>query len=299
MIPLPQAQSLKIEHIGIGVFDGVHRGHQEIIATVLKQSSDPQSCALLTFDPHPLEVISPEKAPSRLGSTRRMHYWIQQFGIPHLLLIPFDQKVRHLSPVEFMIWLKRYLPHLQSITVGFNWRFGFNGLGSTLTLVDLGSQLNFSTHIVPPLLIDELPASSTRIREALSQKKFSFVEKLLGHPFEVVGTVIPGDGKGKTIGFPTANLETARLQLPPFGVYGCRVLLRDKIYPAVVNYGIRPTFHKSKPQIEAHLIGFEGDLYNQELILQNWQWIRDEKKFSSEQELRAQIESDIASIKLS
>lgn len=295
MIPLLEASLQSIRHIGIGVFDGVHRGHQEIISTVLKQSSDPLQTALLTFDPHPLEIIAPEKAPPRLSTLSQMEFWIKNYGIPHLVLIPFDQKVRHLSPTEFIIWLKRYLPYLESITVGFNWRFGYNGLGSALSLVDLGTQLNFSTHIVPPVIIEGSPASSTRIREALLQKDFALIEKLLNHPFEITGKVVAGDGKGKTIGFPTANLFTDKLLLPPLGVYHCKVLFQKKEYRAVVNHGLRPTFQKTRPQLEVHLIDFDQEIYDQVLVLRDWRWIRDEKKFKNEIELREQIQSDIQS----
>ncbi len=293
MIPLSQAPSLGIKHIGIGVFDGVHRGHQEIIATVLQQSQTPQECAILTFHPHPLEIISPEKAPLRLTSPLRMEYWIHHYGVPHLIAIPFDEKLRHFSPHEFILWLKRHLPQLQSISVGFNWRFGFNGLGTTLTLVDLGSQLNFSTHIVPPLTIENEPASSTRIREAVLQKNFSLADQLLGHSFEISGTVIHGDGKGKTLGFPTANLTPHRQLLPPFGTYACLATVEGITYRSVLNYGLRPTFEKKTAQIEVHLIGFTGDIYQKEILLNQWVWLREEQKFPNLPALQSQIASDI------
>jgi riboflavin kinase/FMN adenylyltransferase len=293
MIPLPQALSLGIRHVGIGVFDGVHLGHQEIISTVLRQTSTPQEAAILTFHPHPLEIISPERAPLRLTSLPRMEFWMQHYGIPHLVAIPFDDRLRHFSPSEFIIWLKRHLPQLQSLTVGFNWRFGYNGLGSTLTLVDLGSQLHFSTHIVPPVTVEGDTVSSTRVRETVARKDFALAEKLLGHSFEVSGTVTSGDGKGRTIGFPTANLTPTRQLLPPFGTYACTATIDNQSYRAVANYGLRPTFDKKIPQLEAHLLDFKGDLYQKEILLNQWHWLRDEKKFSDVSELKTQIAADI------
>jgi len=295
MIPLLKSSSLAIKHVGIGVFDGVHRGHQEIIATVLQQSHSPQETAILTFHPHPLEIIAPDKAPLRLTSPDRMEYWIQHYGIPHLISISFDEKLRHFSPHEFILWLKRHLPNLQSLTVGFNWRFGFNGLGTTLTLVDLGSQLNFATHIVPPLTIENEPASSTRIREAVLQKNFLLADQLLGHPFEVSGTVVHGDGKGSSLGFPTANLTPHRQLLPPFGTYACLATVEGASYRSVLNYGLRPTFQKKSPQLEVHLIGFTGNLYDKEILLNQWHWLRDEKKFADLPSLQSQISTDIQS----
>jgi len=293
MIPLPQSSSLGIKHVGIGVFDGVHRGHQEIIATVLRQTNSPQESAILTFHPHPLEIISPAKAPLRLTSISRMEYWINHYGIPHLIAIPFNEKLRHFSPSEFILWLKHHLPQLESLTVGFNWRFGFNGLGSTLTLVDLGSQLNFSTHIVPPITVENDPASSTRIREAVLLKNFSLAEKLLGHSFEVSGSVIKGDGKGRTLGFPTANLTPEKQLFPPFGTYACNASVEGKSYRAVLNYGLRPTFEKKQPQLEVHLLNFKGDIYNKEIVLDHWLWLREERKFTDLEELKSQIALDI------
>ncbi len=287
--PLPS-----IVHIGIGVFDGIHHGHQAILKAVLHQSETPDACAVVTFEPHPLQIIAPEKAPGRLSSLIQKEALLRAHGMPKLIQLRFDSFLRHLPPVEFVRRLCQLFPNLETASVGSNWRFGYNGTGSALTLADLGAQFNFATHIIPPVLVEDQPVSSTRIREAILRREFLLAEKLLGRPYSVGGRVVVGDGRGQTLGFPTANVDGIEQLLPPPGVYCCETLVGDSTYRAMVNLGRRPTFGKlDLPRLEAHLLEFRGDLYGKHLDLSRWEFLREEQTFETPEALQAQIALDI------
>ncbi|VVM06903.1 riboflavin kinase / FMN adenylyltransferase [Methylacidimicrobium cyclopophantes] len=284
----------EILHISIGFFDGVHRGHQEVLRQLLSLSSDPAACAVLTFEPHPLVVIRPEQAPPRLTTPEQKIRLLAAAGPRFVLVIHFDQRVRETSPEEFLGQIARIFPNLQTIVVGKDFRFGRDAAGDVQTLREIGSKRGFAVRIVPPLLDGGQRVASSRIREALLQRRFEDAERWLGRSYSIIGRVTSGSGIGHRLGSPTANLGGITQLLPPEGVYACRVRIPEE-FPAVANYGRRPTFGSDPdPLLEVHLLDFSGDLSGAEVEVTDWYFLREEKRFDNVPELRAQIAADIA-----
>ncbi|WP_018290840.1 riboflavin biosynthesis protein RibF [Verrucomicrobium sp. 3C] len=284
----------EIRHLSIGFFDGVHRGHQEVLRQLLACASDPKECGVLTFEPHPLAVIRPEAAPPRLTTPAQKVLLLAAAGPRLVLVIPFDQRLRESSPDAFLQGILRIFPNLQTIVVGKDFRFGFGAKGNVERLQEFGSRRGFVTQIVSPLLENGSRVASSRIREAIRQRKFEEAERWLGRSYAIVGKVAPGAGIGHLLGVPTANLEGITQLLPPEGVYACRARIPEE-FIAVANYGRRPTLGPgSGPLLEVHLLDFAGDLSEIEVEVSHWHFLRPEKRFGSLEELRVQIAADIA-----
>lgn len=284
----------EIRHIAIGFFDGVHRGHQEVLRQLLACASDAGSCGVLTFEPHPLSVIRPEEAPPRLTTPAQKARLLAAAGPGLVLVIPFDRRLRESSPDDFLQEILRVFPNLQTIVVGKDFRFGHDAKGNVERLREFGSRTGFTTRIVPPLLEDGSRIASSRIREAIRQRKFEEAERWLGRSYAILGKVAPGAGVGHLLGAPTANLTGITQLLPPEGVYACRARIPEE-WMAVANYGRRPTLGPgSAPLLEVHLLDFAGDLAGIEMEVDHWHFLRPEMRFASLEELRVQIAADIA-----
>lgn len=283
-----------ITHVAIGVFDGFHRGHQQVVARLLKDAANPAATAIITFEPHPLQLIAPDRAPKRLTNAEQKRTLLLHAGVAEVITLAFDQATRELSADEFVTALRRVIPNLRAIGMGPNWSFGKDRQGNAAHLTRIGKEQGFIVHEVPPLIIDNEIASSTRIREAVSERDFSLAEQLLGRPYAIAGRVIHGDGRGRTIGVPTANLGDITQMLPPAGVYACNARVGDRVERAVVNIGTRPTVNAGF-SVEAHLLNFSGDLYDQWIELSSFDFLREEKKFPSLDALKEQIAQDIIS----
>lgn len=280
--------------LAVGTFDGVHLGHQALIRSAQKEATECQGTAVvMTFDQHPAALLRPDKAPRLLTSTAQKIQLLEQFGVEAVLLLSFDQELAATTPEKFIQELASH--SLKAICAGEEWTFGQGGKGNIALLRLLGKQLNFSVVNVEPVEIAGERISSTRLRQAIAQGHLSEAAAALGRNYAITGTVITGAGRGKEIGYPTANLFVASAQIPAFGVYAIQATVKGKIFSGVANIGIRPTIDikNREPSIEAHIFDFQGDLYGEEMELELLSFLRAEQKFSSIEELKGQIASDI------
>ena len=285
--PLP-----RITGAAVGVFDGVHLGHRAILDRILAESGAEGALAL-TFEPHPLAVVAPARAPARLTTSAQRTELIRAAGIPEVVTLRFDAALRELSAPRFLEELHRWLPNLRRIAIGPNWRFGHGREGDIAMLQAEGLARGFAAELTPAVVYAGAPVSSTRIRQAVAARAFAEAAAMLGREYEVGGTVARGDGRGTGIGFPTANVAGIAQLLPPPGVYACRAEAAGKAWRAVANYGSKPTFGPDgKPVLEVHLLDFAGDLYGAPIAVGAFRHLRDERKFDSVAALRAQIARD-------
>jgi riboflavin kinase / FMN adenylyltransferase len=294
------AQELKPEGrkvcLAIGFFDGVHLGHQQVIRQTLTDARQHEAIALvITFDRHPNAVVAPSRVPPLIYSLPQKLRAIEALGADTVLLIRFDKAFSEQTGEAFVRGLACELGHIQSLCVGANFVFGHKRGGNVELLKKLGAELNFAMHGMAAVSLDGQAVSSTRIRAAIRAGDLDSVSQMLGRAYSVAGTVVRGDGLGQQLGFPTANLDTAGLALPPHGVYAVHAETGGRTCRAVLNIGQRPTLQSPNPQlrVEAHLIDFAGDLYGQEVEVVFVEKLRAEKKFGSLGELRHQIAQDI------
>jgi len=282
--------------VSIGVFDGVHRGHQHLIGKLVDEAKQRDlTPAVLTFYPHPATVLAGFKPGSYLTLPNAKAELLGALGVEIVVTHPFNEHVRFMRAADFVDALCRYLK-MQSLWVGSNFALGYEREGDIEFLTRQGEISGFAVHAVE-LYQDEkgVHISSTRIREALAAGDVSGAQRLLGRPYRVPGTVVEGAKRGRTIGIPTANLDVGDEQaFPANGVYAAYALLGSKRHEAVVNIGVRPTFDGTpRPVIEAHLLRFSQEIYGSSLSLEFIQRLRDERKFAGVDELLAQIHSDI------
>ena len=280
----------------IGVFDGVHLGHQQVIRQTVADARQQEGIAgVVTFDRHPNAIVAPDRAPPLIYSLPQRLRAIAELGVDVALLIHFDKEFSLRSGEDFIRCMARDFGHLRSICVGSTFTFGHRRSGDVALLKKLGAELSFSVHGLAAVSLDAHAVSSTRIREAIRSGQLDTASQMLGRAYSLTGLVARGDQLGRTLGFPTANLNATGLVLPPNGVYAVHALIQDKSYRAVLNMGYRPTLPQPKPslRIEAHLLDFDGDLYDQHLELNFVAKLRDEQTFSSLAELQRQIGRDI------
>jgi riboflavin kinase/FMN adenylyltransferase len=277
--------------LAIGVFDGVHLGHQAVVKSLGGK------VAALTFEPHPLAIIAPDRVPPRLTTLEQKVAYMRAQGTVAVIAVKFDSALRELSPPAFVDEIARVFPGLKQVAIGESWSFGRNREGNADRLAALADVHGFEVMAIAPVMLDGAPVSSTRIREAILQRRFDDAAKLLGRSYAVTGKVVPGDQRGRTLGFPTANLAHVEQLLPPRGVYAARARVAGNLtkYRAVMNLGQRPTFTSNgTDSLEVHLLDFDADLYEQKLWVSDLVWLRDEQAFPSAAALKAQIEEDVA-----
>lgn len=295
-VPLPELKPHPgVTGLAIGVFDGVHLGHQAVVKSLKGNVT-----AALTFEPHPLAVIAPDRVPPRLTTLEQKVAYLRAAGAVAVVAAKFDTALRELTAAAFVAEIKRVFPDLKQVAIGKNWSFGRNREGDATRLAALAGELGFTVKPIAPVLLEGAPVSSTRIREAIQQRNFAGAARLLGRSYAVVGTVIHGDARGSTLGFPTANLAEVEQMLPPRGVYAARARVAGNLakYPAVMNLGKRPTFTSNgTDSLEVHLLDFNADLYEQKLWVSDLVWLRDEMAFDGPETLKAQIARDIAQAK--
>jgi riboflavin kinase/FMN adenylyltransferase len=281
--------------LAIGVFDGVHLGHQQI--TDARQHD--AIALVLTFDQHPNAIVAPDRLPPLIYSPTQKLRAIQSLGTDALLIIRFDKDFSQQTGEKFIRSLAHDLGKIQSICVGADFVFGQKRSGNVALLKQLGVELNFSVHGLAAVSLDGEVVSSTRIREAIRAGDFDAASQMLGRPYAIAGRVVEGDRIGRQLGFPTANLDITGLLLPPNGVYAGRSCVQNKNYRVALNIGLRPTVASRQPQlrVEAHLLNFDGQLYGEELAVEIGKKLRDERKFASPTELREQIARDVAQVR--
>jgi riboflavin kinase/FMN adenylyltransferase len=295
--------------IVIGNFDGVHRGHQALIATArrLADSSGGEVVAL-TFDPHPARVLAPALAPPLITTLERRAELLGEAGADVVVLEPFTREFAAIAAEDFAAEILHRGFRPSSVVVGYDFSFGRGRRGDTAMLESLGSQLGFGVSVVRRVAIHGLTCSSTKVREFVLEGRVEGAEVLLGRPFEITGEVVRGAGRGRGLGFPTANVRPEAELLPKPGIYACRAVILEgpdgaaggpsagapkKL--AALSIGTNPTFVSTgKLSVEAYLLDHQGDLYGRRLRLEVVARLRDELRFESVDALVAQIHADVA-----
>jgi len=281
--------------VALGVFDGIHLGHRAILGTAVAQARRHGLAALAcTFEPHPIDVLQPGRAPLPLTTLAERLELIAETGIDTAVVITFTPAVAAVEPEAFVRDVLVGTLGARHVVVGFNHRFGRRARGDAGLLEALGAELGFHAHVVPPTTVDGVLVSSSEIRAALQAGDLPRAAKLLGRPYAVQGEVVRGVGRGRTLGFPTANVNSDRPLPLPAGVYACHAFLDTARYRAVINLGVRPTFGGTELAVEAHLLDFAGDLYGRRIKLQFLRRLRDEMRFPDVEALRTQIAQDVA-----
>ena len=286
--------------LAIGVFDGVHLGHQQIIRQTLADARLHDAVALvITFDRHPNSVVAPDRVPPLIYSPSQKLRAIESLGADALLEIHFDRNFSEKTGETFISELAQAFGGIHSVCVGADFVFGHKRSGNVDLLKKLGATLNFHVHGLAAVSLDAQVVSSTRIRDTIRTGDFDAASQMLGRPYMICGRVMDGDKLGRKFGFPTANLEVARLILPPNGVYAAATHIKGQFYRVALNIGLRPTLASPQPQlrVEAHLLDFAGDLYGAEVELEIGEKLREERKFGTLEELRRQIESDVEKVR--
>lgn len=281
----------------IGAFDGIHLGHQRLMAEVRAAASAIHGAsAVMTFDPHPDRVLWPDRERLYLTTLDERLSLLASLGIEHTIVLPFDRELARVPAEEFMQRVCATI-NLRELWIGPDFRLGAGGRGTATVLAEIGRKLGYRVKHVERIALDEQPVSSTAIRQRLSEGDVAQAARLLGRRFELHGVVVHGDHRGRTIGIPTANLATAADQfIPADGVYACYVFLPGESQgrPAVTNIGVRPTFDTKRRTVEAHLLDWSGDIYDATIGVQFVQRLRGEQRFSGIDALLAQIHADIA-----
>ena len=281
------------------MFDGIHLGHQHVVRQALLDArAMGANSVVASFDPHPLTVVRPEKAPRLIQSLTGRLDQIRRLGADAALVLRFDAVFSQRTGEEFVRSLAGGFGRLRRFTVGQGFHFGHGRSGNVALLRGLGRELGFTVNAMAPIHIGAEVVSSTRVRAALREGRLGHVAELLGRPYSISAKVVKGDQLGRTLGFPTANLEVDGLELPPVGVYAVWVRVQGQEYPGALNLGFRPTVALSKPQmrLEVHLINFNADLYGQTILVEWVKLVRTEKRFSGLPALRAQIARDVAAV---
>ncbi len=279
--------------VALGMFDGVHRGHQSIIrrAVELAKKTGKKS-AVFSFSNHPLSVLAPASLPPQIGDTKLKELLLGRLGVDIFLCLPFTKKLAREKPEDFLLHLKQYFAPSYVVT-GPNFTFGSKGKGTHRMLMRVAEDYVFRAEICPVVMEDGAPVSSTRIRSLLAAGNLALANNFLGYPFTVLGRVIHGDRRGRLLGFPTANLAIPdeRVMLPN-GVYAAEAVLGQVHYNALANIGTNPTFTGCNRRLEVNLQDFTGDIYDRLLEVRFLGNLRDEKKFASVDELVRQMKRD-------
>jgi riboflavin kinase/FMN adenylyltransferase len=283
--------------LAIGVFDGVHLGHQAVISTAARHAAEAGGTAVvITFDPHPAKILRPQDSPRLLTATQHKIALIRDLGVSHLLVLKFDRELAATRPADFVRQLAGAARPLREICVGQEWSFGKDRAGNLALLKTLGAEIGFNVVGVPPVTLQGTLISSTAIRKAVKAGDFATATRMLGRDYTILGTVEEGKRIGRSLGFPTANLSAHSEQFPPNGVYAAEGTLQGKKVHGVVNLGVRPTIDDGSPQrvLEFHLFDFDRDLYGEDVELRFLRYLRPERKFESLVALREQIARDVS-----
>ncbi|MDQ6913280.1 MAG: bifunctional riboflavin kinase/FAD synthetase [Verrucomicrobiota bacterium] len=286
--------------LAIGVFDGVHLGHQAVISTSATHATEAKGTpVVVTFDPHPAKVLRPQDAPHLLTATQHKIALIRDLGVEHLLVIQFDREFASTPPEAFVRQLVEHSKPLREICVGHEWSFGKNRAGNLALLQQLGAELHFDVVGIKPVTVNGTVVSSTAIRGAVEQGDFAKAAAMLGRDYSILGTVKKGAQLGRKIGFPTANLSAHSEQFPPNGVYAAEAKLDGAVLRGVANLGTRPTIESEKSErlLELHFFDLHRDIYDEDVEVRFLKYLRPEQKFANLDELAAQITRDVEQAK--
>jgi riboflavin kinase/FMN adenylyltransferase len=280
--------------VTIGNFDGLHLGHQELIKRIIRRAKETSSVSMVvTFRPHPLKILAPEKCPPLISIYEEKIGLFEKLGIDVLVKIPFTLDFSAMEPREFVKNVLCELLGAKEIFVGYNYRFGKGRKGDIRMLKALGEELGFVVREIDQVSLDGEVISSTRIRQLLKDGDVEHAAKLLGRRYALSGIVVKGDGRGRGLGVPTANIAPRHAIVPSNGVYAVGLFVRDKYYSGIVNIGVRPTFDTKSLAIEVHIFDFDEDIYGEEITVYFISKMRGEKKFQNAESLIKQIHADI------
>ncbi len=279
----------------IGNFDGVHRGHRTILARVTERARALGAVpAVLSFHPHPLRVLVPERAPRLMQTGEQKRQLFEEHGIEAYIELPFDRALANMPAESFVREILAEGIGVREIYIGPDFRFGRGRAGDVDLLARMGEELGFAAEGIEPVMDGQVRISASHIRELLGRGEVEEAARLLGRPFTLIGTVVHGEGRGSEILVPTANLAPENQFLPARGVYVTRTRRGDDAILGLTNVGIRPTFGYRRIVVETFLLDFEGDLYGERVELELLAHVRDERKFDNPQALMEQIQLDIA-----
>jgi riboflavin kinase/FMN adenylyltransferase len=291
-------KGLRSPVVAIGIFDGIHKGHKKVLENLFSPGYSECDKVVITFDPHPREVLKPDLAPPRIMSLGHRLRFFEKMGIDAVVVIKFDAKFAEEPPEEFVKKILFGKMKAKAVYVGANFRFGKGHSGDVRTLSEVCERYGIAARHVPPVKVAGVVASSTALRRLISTGRILKAADLLGRPVSVYGTVVGGDKVGRRLGFPTANVDPHHEVIPPPGVYAITVGIGAKVYGGVLNIGFNPTFYGTKlkkreePRIEVNIFGYSGDLYGRDIEVFFVKRIRAEKKFKTADELVAQIRKD-------
>jgi riboflavin kinase / FMN adenylyltransferase len=284
----------------VGTFDGVHRGHWAVLQEIRRRAeSAGRRSVLVTFDPHPLRIVRPDHAPPLLTTPVEKKEILAESGLDYAVFIGFTEKLSLYEPRHFVEEILVGRLGVEELVIGYDHGFGRDRSGDADTLREIGRELGFSVDVVPPILTGEGPVSSSRIRRAVQGGRLHEASECLGRPYSCRGIVVRGDGRGKGLGFPTANLTVpnAGKLIPPAGVYAVRGVLRRGTFKGALHLGPRPTFRGSPPTIELHLLDFDGDLYGEEVRVDFIEYLREVRPFRTVAALVDQMREDVEAVR--
>ena len=282
--------------VTIGSFDGVHLGHQALINELVKNAhANGESAVVITFFPHPLVFLRNLPIPYYLTTLEEKKILMAEMGVDALVSLNFNQHLANLSAREFVTLLKDHLG-MKEVWIGEGFALGKNRQGNIYTLGELGQEFGFKVKVNELTQVGQFTISSSQIRHALAMGQVDEVSQLLGRLYRVTGKVVHGEGRGKGLGYPTANIEYDPIKIiPANGIYATWSWWKRKRFPSVTNIGLRPTFEKGdqKPTIETYFVDFDQDLYNEILTLEFLKYLRPEEKFTTVEELKRKIRQDV------
>lgn len=282
----------------IGNYDGIHLGHRRIIERVKEMTRAVSGTSvLMTFDPHPLHLLKPDKELAAITPPEEKERVIAETGIDLLFIVPFTSEFSQISPETFVSYILVERLGVKGVVIGYDFKFGREGIGDTSFLMGMGKRHGFSVEVVDAVIMDGDKVGSNRIRKLVAEGEVARAARLLGRPYSMSGIVVRARGRGRSIGFPTVNLHTHYPLVPKRGVYVSEVEFDGVRHPGVTNVGYNPTFGDQERSIETFIIDFKDDLYDKELKLYFLERIRDEVKFSDADELKARIAGDVEAAK--
>ncbi len=285
--------------VTIGTFDGVHRGHWEVLSEIRRRAEAVGGrSVLVTFHPHPLTIVRPEAAPPMLTTPVEKKEILAESGLDYAVFLAFTPMLASYTPRRFVEEILVERVNVGELVVGYDHHFGKGRAGTVETLKELGSELGFAVDVVGPVGPDGDAVSSTKIRNALLDGDVESARKGLGRPYSLRGLVVRGDQRGRTLGFPTANLEVrgggaGGKLIPAPGIYAVRGTVRSRTFDGALHMGPRPTFRGSPPTIELHLMGFEEDIYGEEVRVDFVTYLREVRPFGTTQALIEQMKEDV------
>ena len=284
--------------MAIGNFDGVHVGHQTLFRKTAELALAHEGTSIaFTFEPHPLKIIAPGKVPPLLTHFHKKMELIESFGINLVICADFTRQFADQRPRDFSKNILYEKIGVKEIVVGFDYAFGRGREGTIPYLKKMGEEFGFQVHVVEPFKLNEHTVSSSHVRELIEAGQVEMARQFLGRDYSILGPVISGYKTGQVIGFPTANIDTSKVQIPGTGVYAVRVVYENKSYDAVANIGFNPTFHRDRLSVEVHIFNFNQVIYHHEIEVQFVARIRSEIEFKSADDLVVQINQDIEKTK--